>query len=252
MPTPRSVPLQALLLLAFTSPLFPQAPAAPGQPLPSADQIVARMQQHEAHQSEELKHYEAVRHYQVQYKGLVTLSGEMAVAITYDEVSGKSFRILSQSGSKLLCDKVLRRAVESEQEASRDRQSTALTPANYRFRLIGTEQLNGRPSYILHVEPLRDGKFLYRGHVWVDAAQYAVEKIEVEPAKNPSFWITSTQIESTNADTDGIWLPQKNRSESKIRVGGTAVLTIDYGAYQIALTRQPQQPTTSAEAASSQ
>ncbi|HKO10867.1 MAG TPA: hypothetical protein VJV22_02785, partial [Acidobacteriaceae bacterium] len=133
---------------------------------------------------------------------------------------------------------------------SRDRQSTALTPANYRFRVIGTEQLHGRPSYILHVQPLRDGKFLYRGNVWVDAAQYAVEKIEVEPAKNPSFWITSTQIENTNAETDGIWLPQTNRSASKIRLGGTAVLTIDYGAYHIALTGQPQ-PQTS-EAASSQ
>ena len=240
MPTPRSVPLQALLLLAFTSPLFPQTPSAPDPPLPPADQIVSRMQQHEAHQWGELKHYQAVRHYQVQYKGLVTLSGAMDVAITWDEASGKSFRILSQSGSKLLCDKVLKRAVASEQEASRDRQSTALTPANYRFRVVGTEQLNGRPSYILHVDPLRDGKFLYRGNVWIDAAQYAVEKIEVEPAKNPSFWITSTQIESTNADTDGIWLPQTNRSASKIRLGGTAVLTIDYGAYHLALNGQPQ------------
>ena len=249
MPTLRSVPFQALLLLlAITPATFPQTPASPDPALPSADQIVSRMQQHEAHQAQQLKHYQAVRHYQVRYKGLVTLSGTMDVEITYDEVSGKSFRILSQSGSKLLCDKVLKRAVESEEEASRDRQSTALTPANYRFRVIGTEQLNGRPSYILHVEPLRDGKFLYRGNVWIDAAQYAVEKIEVEPAKNPSFWITSTQIESTNADTDGIWLPQTNRSASKIRLGGTAVLTIDYGAYHLALNGQPQ----TTEAASSQ
>jgi hypothetical protein len=28
-------------------------------------------------------------------------------------------------------------------------------------------------------------------------------------------------------------LPEKNRSETKVRIGGTAVLTIDYGIYQI-------------------
>ena len=67
--TLRSVPFQALLLLlAITPTTFPQTPASPDPGLPSADQIVARMQQHEAHQVQELKHYQAVRHYQVQYK----------------------------------------------------------------------------------------------------------------------------------------------------------------------------------------
>ena len=115
-----------------------------------------------------------------------------------------------------------------------------MTPENYRFQLTGTERLEGRPSYILHVDPLREGKFLYRGSVWVDAAEYAVNKIEVEPAKNPSIWISSTKIENTNSETQGIWLPQKNRSESKIRIGGSAVLTIDYGIYHVVLAGEPQ------------
>jgi hypothetical protein len=140
----------------------------------------------------------------------------------------------------LLCDKVLKRAVNSEEEASKDRASTALNSANYRFQFVGNEQLDGRQTYILQVDPLKESKFLYRGRVWVDAADYAVVKIEVEPAKNPSFWISSTKIENTNSKTDGIWLPQKNRSESKIRIGGTAVLTIDYGIYHVVLVGQPQ------------
>jgi hypothetical protein len=32
----------------------------------------------------------------------------------------------------------------------------------------------------------------------------------------------------------GFWLPQQNRSETEVRIGGTAVMTIDYGTYQIA------------------
>ena len=233
--------IQAILLVSITRAVFPQTPGAHTPAALTVEQIVDRMEQHEAHQAKELKHYKATRHYQVQYKGFgSTLTGKMDVEVNYDDVSGKSFRILSQSGSKLLCDKVLKRAVESEKEASRNKQSTALTPMNYRFQLVGTDLINGRPTYILHVDPLRPGKFLYRGRVWVDAAEYAVEKIEAEPAKNPSFWISSTEIENTNSETDGIWLPQENRSESKIRVGGSAVLTIDYGTYQIGLTSQPE------------
>jgi outer membrane lipoprotein-sorting protein len=224
----------ALTILPGNTPAYPQT-ALP------VEQIVDRMQQHEASQSKELKHYEAVRHYQVEYKGFGThLAAKMDVDLNYDSVSGKRFQILSQSGSKLLCDKVLKRAVESEEEASKDKASTALNGTNYRFQLVGTEPVDGRKTYILHVDPLKMSKFFYRGKVWVDGNDYAVIKIEVEPAQNPSLWITRTQIENTNLKTDGVWLPGKNRSESKIRIGGTAVLTIDYGTYQVTLAG-PQQ-----------
>lgn len=216
-------------------------PAADAQAAMPVEQIVEHMQQHEASQSKELKRYEAVRHYQVQYRGLgAHLAASMDVELNYDSGAGKQFRIVSQSGSKLLCDKVLKRAVDSEAEASKDKSSTALNATNYRFELAGTDAANGRPSYILQVEPLRKSKFLYRGRVFVDTADFAVTKIEVEPAQNPSFWISSSHIENVNEKTDGVWLPEKNRSESKIRVGGTAVLTIDYGTYHVTLAGQPQ------------
>lgn len=230
---------QAALLLLSGSAVStaPSAPAAvPALPL---SKIVARIQQQSAFQSHELESYDATRHYTIQYKGFgADIAAQMAVVVHFDQASGKSFRILSQSGSKLLCDKVLKKAVESEQEAARDKSATALSPANYRFAFSGTGVLNGRPNYILTVEPLRPGKFLYRGKVWIDAADYQVARIEVQPAKNPSFWIAHSDIENTYSPTDGIWLPEHNRSQSKIRIGGTAVLTIDYGTYHVVLNNQ--------------
>jgi hypothetical protein len=98
--------------------------------------------------------------------------------------------------------------------------------------LVGSETLDGRPAYILDVEPLTESKFLYRGKVWVDAADFAVAKLEVEPAKSPSFWISRTLVHSTNTRAGGFWLPALNRSETKVRIGGTALFTIDYGKYQ--------------------
>ena len=58
-------------------------------------------------------------------------------------------------------------------------------------------------------------------------------KVEAEPAKSPSFWIARTQIKQSFARTGDFWLPERNRSETKVRIGGTAVFTIDYGTYQI-------------------
>ena len=211
-------------------PAHANAPAPASLPLA---QILALMEHHDQIQREGLKHYTAIRQYHVEYRGLANLEAGMEVEVDFDATSGKSFRIVSQSGSKILGEKVLKRAMDSEKEASEDGGATALTAANYRFQLQGSESLDGRPAYILSVEPLRESKFLYRGKIWVDATDFAVAKVEAAPAKNPSFWISRTLIRYTSAKTGNFWLPQRSRSETKVRIGGTAVLTIDYGAYQI-------------------
>jgi hypothetical protein len=150
--------VQAILLIFALSVLSAEPLTVHSQAIPPADQIVEQMQRHEAEQAKELKHYDTVRHYRVQYKGLGTsIVATMEVEVNFDYRSGKTFRILSQSGSKLLCDKVLKRAVESEQEASKDKSSTVLNSANYSFQIAGTEVLDGRQAYILQVEPLRQG-----------------------------------------------------------------------------------------------
>lgn len=211
-------------------------PARANTPAPASlplAQILALMEHHDRIQREGLKHYTAIRQYHVEYRGLANLEAGMEVEVDFDASSGKSFRIVSRSGSKILGEKVLMRAMDSEKEASEDGGATALTPANYRFLLQGSESVDGRPAYILSVEPLKESKFLYRGKIWVDATDFAVAKIEAGPAKNPSFWISRTVIRYTNAKTGNFWLPQRSRSETKVRIGGTAVLTIDYGTYQI-------------------
>jgi hypothetical protein len=223
----------AVFLLAAGAAWAANGDISPAANLSSA-QIVEQMQRHNQARTQALKHYKSVRHYQVEYRGFSkSIVARMDVEVAYEASTGKSFRIVSQSGSKLLCEKVLKRAVESEKEAAQDKGATALTAANYKFHLVGTESLGGRPAYILDVEPVKESKFLYRGKIWVDAADFVLAKVEAEPAKNPSFWISRTRIQFTNAKRGDFWLPEKNRSETKVRIGGTAVLTIDYGVYQI-------------------
>jgi hypothetical protein len=223
------------ILFAFTSRgIWPQIADTASPPALTSEQIVEQMQRHNREQTEGLKHYQSVRHYQVEYRGFRTkAAAKMDVEINYDASSGKSFRIVTESGSKALCEKVLKRAVDSEREAQRDERSTALTAENYRFQLAGNESLSGRPAYILAVEPRTKSKFLYRGKIWVDAVDFALVKVEAEPAKNPSFWIGRTHIRESYAKRGSFWLPERNWSETKVRIGGTAVFIIDYGTYQI-------------------
>ena len=232
--------LTVALLAIFTCHGSTQTTESPRSASLGLEQILERMQKHDQTQTEMLGSYQALRHYAIEYRGFSkTITAKMDVEINYDASSGKSFRIVSQSGSHMLCDKVLQRAIDSEKEASLNRNATALTRANYKFHLVGSETLNSRPAYILDVEPMTPSKFLYRGRIWVDGLDFAVARMEVQPGKNPSFWISRTLIHHMNKETGGFWLPQQNRSETKVRIGGTAVMTIDYGTYRI-VSRQPQ------------
>lgn len=199
----------------------------------NVDQIVAQLTQENRKRAGDLKGYTEERHYSVTYHGFpVSLSASMVVEATYDAPGTKHFRIVSQTGSRLLVDRVLKRLLTTEEEAARDPQETALTPANYSFTLIDQEPLDGRLCYVLQVEPKTGSKLLYRGRIWVDASDYAVVKIDAQPAHNPSFWIRSTKIHHVYAKTGDFWLPEHNESDTQVRLGGSAVLTIDYGAYQ--------------------
>ena len=229
----------AALMVAVATGAGPQNVPDPAAGLSSA-QIVEQIQVHDQARARALKHYQSTRNYAVEYRGFpADLAASMVVEASFDAASGKSFRVVSQSGSKFLADKVLKRAIDSEKEASQDKGSTALTPANYRFTLLKNETLESGLAYVFDVEPLQASKFLYRGKIWVNAADFAVVKMETQPSKSPSFWISKTLIESASAKTGNFWFPRKLRSETKVRIGGGAVLTIDYGTYEVSSTATP-------------
>jgi hypothetical protein len=215
--------------------------SAPSPGSPDIAELVQAIERHDQMQAKTLDRYHALRHYKVEYQGFLKhITAAMDVELEYDAVSGKDFRILSQSGSHTLCEKVLKRALDGEKDASRDRGAHALSQANYKFKLLGSETLYGRSTYVLQVEPVAGSPYLYRGRIWVDAVDGAVSGMEVQPAKNPSFWISQTLIHQTNSRIGGFWLPQQNQSETKVRIGGKAVMTIDYGPYEIAQPQLPQ------------
>ena len=215
-------------------PASPAASTAGATSRLSVDDIVQRLADGEKKRAEDLKSYTERRTYSVSYKGFpANLSATIVVEATYSAPGQKQFRIVSQTGSKMLADHVLKKLLEAELESAADPSKTAPTTANYNFTLVTEQIIDGRPCYELQVEPRTNSHLLYRGTIWVDADDFAVAKIEAEPARNPSFWIRSTKIHHVNAKTGEFWLPEHNESDTDVRMGGRATLTIDYGAYKM-------------------
>lgn len=231
----------ALIFLVAAPPSFAADPAVvptssaltPGM---SMEEIVARLNRNNEQRAIALRAYEGTRSYRLTYHGFPSnRDAELEVIAHYRAPESKSFDVVSEAGSKMMQDKVFSRLLESEQEATspENQSQTALTPANYTFTLLGSRPSPYGGCYRLGVEPRRDNKFLYRGEICVNAADFAVETIDAAPAKSPSFWVKKTWIAHRYQKIGQFWLPAFNQTITSIRMGGTATLNIVYSGYEL-------------------
>ena len=202
----------------------------------SAEQVAKRLQEKNAQRAAALRQFNGTRIYRMRYTGFPSdREAEMVVQVTYRAPDSKTFKVVSQSGSKFIQDRVFKKLLEGEQEASNEenRRNTALSAENYEFTSAGYETTPEGPQYVLNLLPRTKNKFLYRGKIWVDAKDFAVVRIEGEPARNPSFWIKKTEVKHRYVKVNDFWLPAENHTESIIRLGGRAILSIEYKDYKI-------------------
>jgi hypothetical protein len=242
----------ALTLMLFTC-MGLQLPAAaqqdPGPAPLNTDQVVHNLVCRNAERAQALLSYQGQRIYRLEYRGFPgARDAEMIVDVTYESPGTKHFIIHSATGSKVIIDRVFKKLLQSEQEAleAENLRRSALNEDNYVFTLLGYEVTPAGAMYVLSVEPRRKDKFLYSGRIWVDADEFAVVRIEAKPAKNPSFWTTSTTIEQRYAKVNDFWLPAHNHSVTSVRLGGHADLTIDYKDYQVTPAGPPDRRTDAA------
>jgi outer membrane lipoprotein-sorting protein len=228
-------------LAAVCQPL-PQGPneggssSSPQNALLPAAQVARKLQERNAQRAAALQQFNGTRVYRMQYRGFPSdRDAEMVVNVAYRAPNSKEFSVVSQTGSKLIIDRVFKKLLEGEQEAANEenRRNTALTTENYDFSSAGYESTPDGPQYVLNLLPKTKNKYLYRGKIWVDAKDFAVVRIEGEPAKNPSFWIKKTEVKHRYVKVNDFWLPAENHTESVIRLGGRATLSIEYKDYKI-------------------
>ncbi len=203
----------------------------------SVDEIVARLIKSNERRKASLRGYEGRRLYTLKYRGFPSdREAEMEVVAHYDAApASKSFDVVSDSGSKLMQNRVFAKLLEVERETANGEnlRQSALTTENYTFTLLGSRPSQYGGCYLLAVEPRHDSKYLYRGEICVNAADFAVESIDAELSKNPSFWIKNTHVEHRYQKIGEFWLPASNQTVTIVRLGGTATLSILYSGYEL-------------------
>ena len=229
--------LMMLILLAAGIPAVSQQ-ATVLSPSLSADEVMRRVVQMNEQRANALASYSSLRSYHLECHCLSHKAADMVIRADYDAPNKKVFTIVSESGSGTVRSRVFKRLLEAEQESLREenQERSAVTPQNYTFQLTDYQKIDGSEFYVLEARPLTRNKFLFRGRIWVDAKDFAITKVEGEPAVNPSWWTVKTDFKRSYQKIGSFWLPESNDSETKVRIFGTAVLTIKYGNYQITQT----------------
>lgn len=217
-------------------------------PAPTAEEIVARMAAHDLQRQSSVEGYAGMRRYLLENLKFKKRA-EMLVRVKGDQDGTKHFEVVSEDGWKAAHKHVLQKMLESESDTSRPeiRASAKLTRENYDFELVGTEELAGRVAYVLEIRPKRNEKNLFRGRIWVDAADYALARAEGNPAKKPSFWTKSIHFVQVYQKCGSLWFPLSTRSVTEAHLFGTTDVSIDYFDYSPQGQASPEITLVSAE-----
>jgi len=217
--------------LAFFLPLMLAEPGSiPG--LHSADQVVARMIARDSERQAALHGYTAYRRYVLENRAHHK-QAEMLVRMICREDGSKQFEVVTASGWSGARKHVFPRLLEAEIDAARPdlRERSRITPDNYTFEMAGTADVRGRLAYVISIEPKTQNKYLARGRIWVDADEYAIVRVEGQPAKNPSFWLKSVHFVHDYNKSGPFWFPVTDRSVTDARLFGATEMTIEYFDY---------------------
>jgi len=224
--------LIAALLFGSYIPALCQGPPVAS---PNADEVIARMFARDSLRERLEDGYVGSREYNLENKRF-NKRAAMTVAIFGDPDGTKHFQVVSEDGWKGANKHVFHKMLESESESSTAevRPKTRIVPANYEFSLVGSEVIAGRAAFVIEASPRRSDKYLFRGRIWVDAEDYALVRVEGQPAKNPSFWIHSVHFVQQYQKSGPFWFPALTTSITDARIFGTTDVTIRYFDYRAA------------------
>lgn len=204
--------------------------ASDAAPAFTADELLARIAKADRTRTAALTRYTAVRRYTLANERFKKRAEVMA-RIIYTHPGNKVFEILSESGSSVLRDRVLKRLIRTERELSQERDTARINATNYSIHLLGTESLNGRASYVIELVPKASSPYLVQGRAWVDVEDFA--KVEGVLAKSPSMWTAAPRINHEYSKSGAFWLPAVYRSTADAPLFGRTDLVMECLDYRL-------------------
>jgi hypothetical protein len=212
-------PFACLLLLGLIA-VGAGAPAQTGSVVPTVETIIARMVQARTDNRAGFRSYIVTRDYMLFGKDRSNSKSQVIADVTFVPPGSKRYVIQRTQGSGL-GEKIVRRMLEGETEIAKEYRSTDISLANYDFRFISAEDLNGQLCYRLELLPRRKDQYLLRGYIWVDANAYLLHRSEGEPAnKSPSWWLRNIRITLAYDDVGGMWLQTASEATVNVRIFG--------------------------------
>jgi hypothetical protein len=200
----------------------------------SGSELFAKLLENNHSRDGRLQRYSETRRYVVtNQKGKIHAATE--VRLHYLAPNEKSFDTLCEEGSGTVRNLVFRRLMESEVETAsgRNHRDSSITPVNYEFQFLSEEDGNGRHYFVVQAIPRRKDKYLFEGKIWIDSQDFAIAKIEGQPARNPSFWIHRVDFVRQYQKIGDFWLPLKDESITRLKIVGTKILTIEHFDYTV-------------------
>jgi hypothetical protein len=184
--------------------------------------------------------YTVTEHYAV-FRGKDDMqpTAEMLVKTTYRKQQGKSYEIISQSGSPFWRNEVLATLLSNEKHMSLpgNVETALIDSANYDMKLDATpqQQLNGRDCLILDISPRRTSQFLFKGKVWVDAHDFAIVLLKGRASKSAFFLASAADVTRQYDEVKGLPMASHAQAISASSLLGQTVVKIDYTNYELDL-----------------
>jgi len=128
-----------------------------------------------------------------------------------------------------------KRAAKEEKDREEDRKFVLETADAFNFRLVGSELVDGRDTWVLEGEPRqgfepkhKDAKLLskFRGRVWIDKAESQWVKLDISAIDTISFGLFLARIHKgarivvdLTKVNEEVWLPKQVQVRVVVRVG---------------------------------
>jgi hypothetical protein len=166
-------------------------------------------------------------------------AAEMTVRDTYTKGVGKSYTVLSRSGSEVILKFGLQPLIDNEKTINLpgNVEQSWFDTSNYNMKLKpgGIQKMNGRDCYVLEVAARRKAPNTIDGTLWVDARNGMIVRLEGIATQKPSVFAGPTHMMRDYIDIDGFPMAVHARAESTGMLIGRTVVTIDYSDYHLQL-----------------
>jgi hypothetical protein len=161
--------------------------------------------------------------------------GRMLAVRRTDASERSEYDSIQFDGDTTVKRQVIARYLDAEEQAEALPYSTvAVTPANYKFRYLGSVENNETTVCVFQIVPKKKRAGLIRGQIWIDSATGIVVHQEGRLVKRPSVFIRTIEVRRDTNLREGLPYTRVTHVAVETRLAGSAELTITERPWQAA------------------